>query len=608
MMKKIVSVILALMMVLGIVSASAETVKHERVYVVADANGQISTLIDSVRLENGDALPEIADRTTLTGIENVGGHETFVLSGEDLTWQANGRSIRYQGQGSKAPAVTPAVTCLLDGEVISAAELVNATGHLDMTVTCTQEETVPCLVLSVIPVPAGVTGLTLENAILLDEGIASLIVGFTVQGMDASLPLPVSFTVSCDVDHADFSWMMTVASSEPLRLAAERLSGGIDLAGAEGLLADGISVLTALSQGDEMPPLEGDMAEAAQALDELLKGTVSVADGADQVREGIVSLQAGVGELQDGLGTLTDNNEQLNAGAEGIVQAIMTTANGQLAAAGLDAYGITLQPLTRDNYSGVIDGVTAAIGAAAQDAEATARAQVSAAVEAQDETIRAAVTEAVREKVLAAVLGAAGVQMDAQQYAAAVQAGLIPEVQAAQLTAAVQAQMDSDEIQAQLTLAVAQQKAALVEENMASEAVQARIAAARDQASAATEELNGLKAQLDAVCVFAAGLKSYTDGVSQIEGVIGTMKSGIDTLADGSAALSEGASELSDRLHAGIQSLAGKYLPYLRDSAADIVRIYEDTVQSLRAPGGYDLTGEGIREDTIYIIRTTLDR
>ena len=51
--------------------ASAETVKHERVYAVTNADGDALTVIDNVRLENGDALAEIDDRTLLTALENV---------------------------------------------------------------------------------------------------------------------------------------------------------------------------------------------------------------------------------------------------------------------------------------------------------------------------------------------------------------------------------------------------------------------------------------------------------------------------------------------------------------------------------------------------------
>ena len=77
--------------------ASAETVKHERVYAVTNAAGDALTVIDNVRLENGNALTEIDDRTLLTALENVGGTEKFTQSGETVTWKADGNSIIYQG-------------------------------------------------------------------------------------------------------------------------------------------------------------------------------------------------------------------------------------------------------------------------------------------------------------------------------------------------------------------------------------------------------------------------------------------------------------------------------------------------------------------------------
>ena len=74
-------------------TASAETVKHERVVAVTDGMGTVRTLIDSVRLENGDGLDEIIDRTMLQNVENVGGDEAFTTEGDLLIWQANGESI-----------------------------------------------------------------------------------------------------------------------------------------------------------------------------------------------------------------------------------------------------------------------------------------------------------------------------------------------------------------------------------------------------------------------------------------------------------------------------------------------------------------------------------
>ena len=48
-------------------TASAETVKHERVYVVVNHDGEVQTLLDNVHLENGDAQDVLSDRSDAEG-------------------------------------------------------------------------------------------------------------------------------------------------------------------------------------------------------------------------------------------------------------------------------------------------------------------------------------------------------------------------------------------------------------------------------------------------------------------------------------------------------------------------------------------------------------
>ena len=93
MLKKVVSLLCALALLLTCSAALAENTKHERVYIVASPDGAVKSLTDNVRLENADNADEITDRTLLTSIENVSGDETFTLDGETLVWKANGREI-----------------------------------------------------------------------------------------------------------------------------------------------------------------------------------------------------------------------------------------------------------------------------------------------------------------------------------------------------------------------------------------------------------------------------------------------------------------------------------------------------------------------------------
>lgn len=522
--------------------ASAETVKHERVYAVTNAAGDALTVIDNVRLENGDALTEIDDRTLLTALENVGGTEKFTQSGETVTWKADGNSIIYQGTSDKALNVTPVVHMTLDGKEVTAADVKNASGELVMTVSYRAES--PFLAVTVMPLSDDVTSVTVDNGAVLTDGAHSFLMGFGIPGADADLELPDSFTMTAHVDHADLNWMMTIATAQPVKVLTDALSDYA--ADAHTLVSDLTAGLNALADGSD--------------IHELLTALNTLFDGAAQLKDGSITLLDGVKTLKDGLDTLSSNSSALNDGAVQLFAAVLDTANTQLAAAGLDALRIEVPTLTVSNYATVLDDLIAqldpavidktiedlakaqvreavmvqedkvreavtevvrgqvrdavaaqeeTIRAAVTDAvkeqvrqavaaqEDTIRAavtqavqaQVQDAVQAQEDTIRAGVTQAVQAQVLEGVLAQAGLNMTAQQYQDAVAAGKVTAAQQKQISAAVDQMMASDDIKAKIEAAVTEQENQLVAQNMASGDIKAKIE------SAVTEQENQLVAQ-----------------------------------------------------------------------------------------------------------------
>lgn len=303
--------------------ASAETVKHERVYAVTNAAGDALTVIDNVRLENGDALTEIDDRTLLTALENVGGTEKFTQSGETVTWKADGNSIIYQGTSDKALNVTPVVHMTLDGKEVTAADVKNASGELVMTVSYRAES--PFLAVTVMPLSDDVTSVTVDNGAVLTDGAHSFLMGFGIPGADADLELPDSFTMTAHVDHADLNWMMTIATAQPVKVLTDALSDYA--ADAHTLVSDLTAGLNALADGSDIPESNEDIHELLTALNTLF-------DGAAQLKDGSITLLDGVKTLKDGLDTLSSNSSALNDGAVQLFAAVLDTANTQLAARG----------------------------------------------------------------------------------------------------------------------------------------------------------------------------------------------------------------------------------------------------------------------------------
>ena len=375
--------------------ASAETVKHERVYAVTNAAGDALTVIDNVRLENGDALTEIDDRTLLTALENVGGTEKFTQSGETVTWKADGNSIIYQGTSGKALNVTPVVHMTLDGKEVTAADVKNASGELAMTVSYRAES--PFLAVTVMPLSDDVTSVTVDNGAVLTDGAHSFLMGFGIPGADADLELPDSFTMTAHVDHADLNWMMTIATAQPVKVLTDALSD--HAADAHALVSDLTAGLNALADGSEIPESNEDIHELLTALNTLF-------DGAAQLKEGSITLLDGVKTLKDGLDTLSSNSSALNDGAAQLFAAVLDTANTQLSAAGLDALSIEVPTLTASNYAAVLDDLIAQLDPAVIDKtiEDLAKAQVREAVMAQEDKVREAVTEVVRGQVRDAVV------------------------------------------------------------------------------------------------------------------------------------------------------------------------------------------------------------
>ena len=678
-MKKIVALLLTAIMVLGCVPGLAENTKHERVYIVAATDGTVKSVTDNIRLENADGLDEIVDRTLLTAIQNVGGKEAFTLDGETLTWHAQGKDITYEGTSDKTPAILPVVTLTLDGEEITVDSLKDKTGDAVLTVAYQTNEPLPALAVTVLPLPEeGITDLRLENAAALTVLGRQVLVGWAVPGMDEELKLPTSFSAAFHADHAELNWLLTLTTSDPIDAACKELDDRIDM-DPHTELDEAKALLTALQSGETLPETSGKTKDIVPKINELNDGLTQLNDGAETLANGAAQLSDGASALKDGaaqlntgaaelaagaltlstgaadaeggaasldtgLATIIANNEALNNGAQTIFAAILSSANAQLSASGLDAAGIEIPELTAENYAAVLDAVLLQLNPETLRASAQAQVEttVRAQVEANADQVRSAVETAVQDKVLAAVLQSAGQNMTSKQYAQAVQAGLVSSEQAAAITAAVEQQMATEEVKAQIDAAVQQQIEQLIQDNTAAYlSSDETIAAQLSAAQAAYESLTALKAQLDQINTFVTGLKTYTDGVSQAAAGASQLHTGLTqlnagaaTLSTGAAALSTGAASLSegaDSLYDGTVELkdgaaalhtdgtqkfkdtltdaekevAEKLLPYVTDDLPKALRIYEETRDNAQN-SGYDLRPENMKTVTVYIIRTDL--
>lgn len=596
--------------------------KDETVYILSGADGAAHQVIVSNWLRNPDKSDVLEDVANLNDIENVKGNETFTTGKNgELTWNADGSDIYYQGTTDQKAPVDVKITYKLDGREITPQELAGKSGKVTIRFDYTnhQFETVkigdkqekicvPFVMLTGVLLDTDTfRNVTVTNAKLENLGNEMAVIGIALPGVQDNLniskedlTIPDYVEIHADVESFQMGPSMTIAATslfnnldsedlnmDDLREQAEKLTDGMNqLMDGSNQLADGLNTL--LEQ----------VGTLVNGVDQLAAGATRLQAGANDLASGASQLQAGASALSDGLSTLDSNSDALNSGARQVFNSLLSNANTQIAASGLE-----IPTLSIDNYASVLNSAiasldeTAVYQSALQQVTSGVNARrseiesaVTAAVQQQVETeVGVQVTAAVREKVSAqvgqneAAFRAAVIEqavgMTVEQYQQAVEAGLVtPEQQAAideAVTAAMGAetekQMESEEVQAQIA-AISQQTTtekmaseeilALIAQNvelqvekaisdtMASSEIQAKLQAAAEGA----KSLIALKASLDSYNGFYLGVRSYTSGVSSATAGSRDLIAGADKLKGGMDTLSGGVNDLNS----GIQTMKGK--------------------------------------------------
>ncbi len=343
------------------VEGDAETgiTKDEMVYVLAGADGSVQKIIVSDWLKNIPGSETINDRSELIDIENVKGEESFT-AGEDnvLVWDAQGSDIYYQGTTDKELPVEVAISYKLDGESISPEELAGKSGKLTIRFDYTNKQYeeveidgekekiyVPFAMLTgALFDDNALTNVEVTNGKLVGDGAHTIAVGVAFPGLQEDLgiseekfEIPDYVEITGDAENFEPGMTVTIATNE---------------------LVNGLVNEADIDEADIKGTLEESVGELLGAMDQLESGAGSLATGAGDLDTGAASLQEGVTQLSDGLSELAGSNDSLNEGAKQVFETLLSTANEQIAASGLD-----VPELTIENYAETLDGVIVTLNA-----------------------------------------------------------------------------------------------------------------------------------------------------------------------------------------------------------------------------------------------------
>lgn len=594
---------------------NTKTVKDETVYVIAGADGSVQKIIVSDWIKNTLGASALNDQTDLTNVENVKGDESYTMgSAGSRVWDAQGNDIYYQGNIEKELPVDLSVTYKLDGKTVSHDELAGKSGRVTIrfdyqnkqyeTVEIdgtTEKIYVPFTMLTGVLLDDDVfTNVEVSNGKLINDGNRTVVIGIAFPGLQENLAIskdkfdiPDYVEITADAKNFELGMTVTLATNELFSELDTDGFGSIselsesmeELTDAMDQLLDGSSQLY-----DGLSTLLDKSGELVEGIDKLAAGVAELKTGAESLDAGAATLQSGAAQLSEGLNTLASNNASINDGAKQVFNTLLSTANTQLAAAGLDVPALTIE-----NYAEVLNGVIVSLDENAVYEQALAT--VTSAVETQRGYIEQQVTAAIRKEVTAQVTAAVKEQaaaqvtqavrdtvaeqviqsvlhMDISSYEAAVAAGQVDEATQVAIKTAIEQQMQTEQVLTQIQAKIDEQMASqpiqdtiaakvdeqmqsdavkqmiteqtelqiqkAISENMTSGEVQAQLAAAAEGA----KSVIALKSSLDSYSAFYLGLQTYTASVADAASGAATLEAGTEDLKAGTSQLYAGALEV----------------------------------------------------------------
>lgn len=592
--------------------------KEETVYVIADANGKANKVIVSEWLKNQKGSDTLKDKSNLKDVKNVKGDQDFTKgSGDELTWNAAGSDIYYQGTSDKQLPVDVTVTYQLNGKTVSAKELDGASGKLTIefnyknntgktqkvngkNVTIYQ----PFLMVSGLLVDnEKMSNVEVTNGKVINSGDKTVVVGLALPGLEESLGLtnltdsdgkkididvPQKVTIKADVSNFSLLTTVTLAENSALEeLNLDEVDSVDDLKDSLNKLGDSSKELV-----DGTKKLEDGVGELNDKSGDLADGVNKLNDGAKDLNDGAKELDDGTNELATKVKDLPSAAQQLLNGAKSIKSALgnadSKTQTIYTGAAAMEAGAQKMIENLKNNNgksvyeaaTGIQDGAAKVIGGA--DSLSAGLDTASSTLDNSIDLLNTAVSQLKQLQ-----------QTTEDEATQKTYGALIQEIQGSiQYQQGVQKALNSS---CQDGVTSIKQGAALIN------TYAGKVADGTEDLVDGAEQLEaGAKAIQDGVTTMISGnngqnLNTMIAGLSQLDEQSGELVAGTKKLADGSGKLLDGTGTLADgtgdladgtdKLISGI----GELLDGSKDLAEGMAKFDEEGIQKLTSLTDGDL-------------------
>ena len=319
-MKKAISLVTCTALAAGCCTmafaADSPVTKDENVFLFLNPDGSIQSQVVSDWLHSDNGLRGVTDRTSLTDITNLKSDAAYTLNGDALTWDTDDHDVYYQGSSTQTPPVTASIRYELNGQEMTAAEMLGKAGHVKITVKLTNHlkktyqiggaaRSVYTPFATVVSMALGAddfTDVKAEHGTVQTDSQTQLVAFVTLPGMQETFKGLLTGDLS-DLNDKLLDEVTLEADTDAFVMPTI-------------LLAASSSVEDLRDTVDDIPSLDETLNEVRDGMDELKDGSVDLDDGAQELDDGAHDLHDGAQELDDGASDLKDGAKDLDDGAK----------------------------------------------------------------------------------------------------------------------------------------------------------------------------------------------------------------------------------------------------------------------------------------------------
>ena len=348
--------------------------KDETVYSKIDSNGNNYNTIVNDHIINDEQEQLINDISDLLNIKNVNGDEEFSQDGNNLAWHAEESDIYYQGESQKELPIECNVKYELDGNEITASELVGKNGKVKITIEYINKDahtvningkdqtlyTPFVVVCGTIIDNNNNKNIEITNGKTVDDGSKTTVIGISLPGLQESLniskdKIDIPNTIEITMDSTDFELNNIVTYVTPKVLEENDMelfkkldkiynqvdtlqSSSKQIEEGANSLKEGTATYSEKSQefnnaveqvskgvssvNQNYSKIDAGISSLNKSSATLESGAKSVSEGTVAVSENLQTISSKLSELQTGTQSLKQGEVQLEAGLDQIITSV----------------------------------------------------------------------------------------------------------------------------------------------------------------------------------------------------------------------------------------------------------------------------------------------